>query len=172
MALCGVFGALAAVLMLMGGILPFATFAAPALAGILIVPVAIEFGMPTGYLLYLAIGLLALFVVPDKEMALIFVFFLGFYPLLKASIERLRSKALQWVVKFSVFNVCIAGMYGLILFLFPIEAVVEEFRGTGAPFLALLLALGNVTFLLYDIAIARVVGVYCAKLRARLMRMH
>lgn len=90
-ALSGVFGSLAAVLMLMGGILPLATYVAPALAGILIVPVAIEFGIKTGYVLYAAIGLLSLFVVPDKEMSLIFVFFLGFYPLLKASIERMRS---------------------------------------------------------------------------------
>ena len=85
-ALSGVFGSLAAVLMLMGGILPLATYVAPALAGILIVPVAIEFGIKTGYVLCAVIGLLSLFVVPDKEMSLIFVFFLGFYPLLKASI--------------------------------------------------------------------------------------
>ena len=51
-ALSGVFGSLAAVLMLMGGILPLATYVAPALAGILIVPVAIEFGIKTGYVLY------------------------------------------------------------------------------------------------------------------------
>ena len=43
--------------MLMGGILPLATYVAPALAGILIVPVAIEFGIKTGYVLYAAIGL-------------------------------------------------------------------------------------------------------------------
>ena len=94
-ALSGVFGSLAAVLMLMGGILPLATYVAPALAGILIVPVAIEFGIKTGYVLYAAIGLLSLFVVPDKEMSLIFVFFLGFYPLLKASIERMRSQRMH-----------------------------------------------------------------------------
>lgn len=68
-ALSGVFGSLAAVLMLMGGILPLATYVAPALAGILIVPVAIEFGIKTGYVLYAVIGLLSLFVVPDKEMS-------------------------------------------------------------------------------------------------------
>ena len=67
-ALSGVFGSLAAVLMLMGGILPLATYVAPALAGILIVPVAIEFGIKTGYVLYAVIGLLSLFVVPDKEI--------------------------------------------------------------------------------------------------------
>ncbi len=142
-ALSGVFGSLAAVLMLMGGILPLATYVAPALAGILIVPVAIEFGIKTGYVLYAAIGLLSLFVVPDKEMSLIFVFFLGFYPLLKASIERMRSRAAQWAVKLAVFNACIVGMYGIILFLFPIGAVVEEFESMGIPFTGLLLSDGQ-----------------------------
>ena len=156
-ALSGVFGSLAAVLMLMGGILPLATYVAPALAGILIVPVAIEFGIKTGYVLYAAIGLLSLFVVPDKEMSLIFVFFLGFYPLLKASIERMRSRA---------------AMYGIILFLFPIGAVVEEFESMGIPFTGLLLLMGNVTFVIYDVAVARIIGLYCARFRARLMKMH
>ena len=161
-ALSGVFGSLAAVLMLMGGILQLATYVAPALAGILIVPVAIEFGIKTGYVLYAAIGLLSLFVVPDKEMSLIFVFFLGFYPLLKA----------QWAVKLAVFNACIVGMYGIILFLFPIGAVVEEFESMGIPFTGLLLLMGNVTFVIYDVAVARIIGLYCARFRARLMKMH
>ena len=154
------------------GILPLATYVAPALAGILIVPVAIEFGIKTGYVLYAAIGLLSLFVVPDKEMSLIFVFFLGFYPLLKASIERMRSRAAQWAVKLAVFNACIVGMYGIILFLFPIGAVVEEFESMGIPFTGLLLLMGNVTFVIYDVAVARIIGLYCARFRARLMKMH
>ena len=171
-ALSGVFGSLAAVLMLMGGILPLATYVAPALAGILIVPVAIEFGIKTGYVLYAVIGLLSLFVVPDKEMSLIFVFFLGFYPLLKASIERMRSRAAQWAVKLAVFNACIVGMYGIILFLFPIGAVVEEFESMGIPFTGLLLLMGNVTFVIYDVAVSRIISLYCARLRARLMKAH
>ncbi len=171
-ALSGVFGALATVLMLMGGILPFATFAAPAAAGILLVPAAVEFGMKTGYILYAAIGLLSLFVVPDKEMSLIFIFFLGFYPLLKASIEHIRSHAVQWIVKFSIFNACIIAMYSIVIFLFPIEAIVQEFESAGLPFSALLLFLGNLTFLIYDTAVARIVGLYCLRLRPKLIKMH
>ena len=171
-ALGGVFTALALVVMLLGGMFPFATFSAPALAGILIVPAAIEFGMKTGYLLYAAIGLLSFFVVPDKEMAFIFIFLFGFYPLLKATLERLHCKWLQWVVKLLVFNGCVLCMYGLILFVFPIGAVVDEFEEMGMLFAALLLLLGNLAFVIYDVALARVVGLYCAKMRPRLMRMH
>lgn len=94
-------------------------------------PVAIEFGIKTGYVLYAAIGLLSLFVVPDKEMSLIFVFFLGFYPLLKASIERMRSRAAQWPSSWPysthASSACTASFY----FCFPSGAVVEEFESMG-----------------------------------------
>lgn len=171
-ALGGVFTALALVVMLLGGIFPFSTFSAPAIAGILIVPVAIEFGMKTGYLLYAAVGLLSFFLVPDKEMALIFLFFFGFYPLLKAQLERIRPKGLQWAAKLLVFNGCVLCMYGLILFVFSMGVVVEEFEEMGKAFAALLLFLGNLVFVIYDIALVRIVGLYCAKMRPRLMRLH
>lgn len=170
-ALGGIFTALAIVVMLMGAILPFATFSAPAIAGILIVPVAIEFGMKTGYLLYAAIGLLSIFIVPEKEMALIFIFLFGFYPLFKAKLERVVPKGLQWAAKLLLFNACIFCMYGLILFLFPIGAVVAEFEEMSATFVALLVLLGNLAFVIYDMALVKVIGVYCAKIRPRLMNL-
>lgn len=170
-ALGGLFAALAIVLMLAGGIIPFSTFAAPALAGILIVPAAIEFGMRMGWTLYGAVSLLSLFVVPDREMSLIFLFLLGYYPLLKAFLERLHSKALQWAAKLAVFNASVVLVYGLLLFVFPLAAVTAEFEQAEAGFIAALLVLGNVTFVIYDIAVARMVGLYCARIRPRLMHM-
>ena len=130
-ALAGVFGALSLTFMLVGGILPLATFAAPAIAGILIMPVAIEFGRKTGWLLYAAIGLLSLLLVSDREMSLIFLFFFGFYPLLKTNIERLRTHTARILVKFDVFNLCIAGMYALILLVFPNPANSPATAGMG-----------------------------------------
>ena len=56
--------------------------------------------------------------------------------------------------------------------MFPIGAVVDEFEEMGMLFAALLLLLGNLAFVIYDVALARVVGLYCAKMRPRLMRMH
>jgi len=170
-ALAGVFGALSLVMMLTGGILPFATFAAPAIAGLLLVPVAIEFGRKTGCLLYIAVALLSLFLLPDREMSLIFLFLLGYYPLLKVTLERIRNLVIRWAVKLAVFNGSVGVMYTLLLFVFPLDALVEELGGGGA-YVALLWGLGNVTFILYDIAIARIVALYCARLRPRLMKMH
>ena len=169
-ALGGVFGALALALMLAGGFLPLATFAAPAFAGLLLVPVAIECGVKAGLLAYAAIGLLALFLVADKEMALIFLFFLGFYPLAKIGLEKLRHPAVRWASKFALFNACVLSMYAIILFVFPLPAVVLEFEGMGQVFIFFLLALANLTFLLYDKAIERLTALYCCKIRNKLLR--
>ena len=47
-----------------------------------------------------------------------------------------------------------------------------EFESMGIPFTGLLLLMGNVTFVIYDVAVARIIGLYCARFRARLMKMH
>ena len=169
-ALCGITGGLAATVMLMGGILPLATFCAPAIAGILIMPIAIEYGKKSGALLYVAISLLAIFLVPDKEMSLIFIFFLGYYPLLKALLEKLPSRLWRIIAKFCVFNASVLCMYGLVLFLFPLPYLTAEFAQGGMGFAALLLLMGNITFWIYDLAVARIVYIYCATLRPRLMK--
>ena len=171
-ALCGIFGGFAVACMLLGSVLPFSTFLAPAISGALILPVAVEFGPGSGVLLYAAISLLSFFTVPDKEMALIFIFCLGWYPVAKLRLDKIRSKVVQWSTKFVLFNISIVGMYAIILFLFPIASVVAEYKEAGLLFSALLLLGGNVTFAIYDVALSRFLGLYLNVWRPRLMRLH
>ena len=88
---CGVLCALAMTLMLGGSVLPFATFCAPAMGGILLVPIAMECGMRLAWVSYAALSILSVLFVPDKESAFIFVFLLGHYPLLKAYLQRIQA---------------------------------------------------------------------------------
>ena len=53
---------------------------------------------------YAAVSLLALLFVPDKEVALIFVFLLGYYPLAKPKFERIRPAVLCIVCKLLLCN--------------------------------------------------------------------
>ena len=66
---------------------------------------------------YAAVSLLALLFVPDKEVALIFVFLLGYYPLAKPYFERIRPALLRAVCKLLLCNGGILAMYGLVLLL-------------------------------------------------------
>ena len=104
MAYCGIVAALCVALMLLGAVIPIAMFIAPAVAGFLVATVCVECGMQLALTAYAAVSLLALLFVPDKEVALIFVFLLGYYPLAKPKFERIRPAVLRIVCKLLLCN--------------------------------------------------------------------
>ena len=167
-ALCGVICALSVVLMLSGSIIPCATFCAPALAGAMLMVVAMECGMHLAWMCYGAISVLSVLLVPDKELALFFVFLFGHYPLLKAHLQRMHCKPLAWLCKAAVFNLAVVAVYGLLLFVLPMPGLVEEFAQTQSWLLAVLLALGNLCFFVYDAALLSVLQMYVLRIKPRI----
>ena len=99
MAYCGMATALCVALMLLGAVVPVLMFIAPAVASLLIATVCMECGMKMALTAYGAVSLLSLLFVPDKEVALVFVFLLGYYPLVKPKLERIRPKLLRGMCK-------------------------------------------------------------------------
>ena len=124
--------------------------------------------MKLAWVCYGAVAALSLLFVPDKEMAAIFVFLLGYYPLLKAYIERAQHRPVRFVVKAAVFNGAVFAMYGALLYLFPLQYIVQEFASTAKPMLALLILLGNLCFWIYDAALANILQLYVIKLKPKL----
>ena len=171
-ALGGMLGALTLVILMLGGMIPIATFCAPALGGIVILIAAAECGLRLGWTLYLAVSILALVLVPDKELAMMFICLMGYYPLLKARLEKIRSRLLRGTAKTLVFNGSIAAAYALLLTVFPLPALKQEMNAMSKGFTALLIVLGNVTFWVYDLALVRVLQLYNLKLRPRLRRLY
>ena len=98
-ALCGVFGALSIVIMLMGSILPLATYMCPAVAAFLILPVVAQYGEKTGFTLYTAVSLLSFILIAEKEFVLMYVFVFGLYSAFKFRADKIRPKLLQMVLK-------------------------------------------------------------------------
>ncbi len=159
-ALSGVFGALSLTLMLFGSIMPLSSYLAPALSGCMLIPIAYEFNKKSALVMFFAISILAVLIVPDRECAFLFLAFLGWYPIFKISFDSIKNKVLAVVLKFVVFNVSIALMYYFVLFIFPIQAIVSSFNGLENYFFAILIIMANVTFFIYDIALKRLVFTY------------
>ena len=160
MAYCGMAAALCVALMLLGAVIPIAMFIAPALAGFLIATVCVECGRTMALTAYAAVSLLALLFVPDKEVALVFVFLLGYYPLVKPKLERIRPKLLRGACKLLLCNGAVLAMYGLVLLLVPAGSISQELRTTALAVSLATLAMGNVAFLLYDRAIHNLLQLY------------
>ena len=155
--------ALCVALMLLGAVIPIAMFIAPALAGFLIATVCVECGRTMAPTAYAAVSLLALLFVPDKEVALIFVFLLGYYPLAKPRFDRIRPAVLRCVCKLLLCNGTVLAMYGLVFLL--------ELRTTAWIVTLSTLAMGNVAFLLYDRALHNLLMLYRLVWQPKLHRM-
>ena len=170
-ALGGLASSLCLVLMFMTGLFPFATYALPAMAGIILIIIVIENGPSTAWLVYTAVSLLSMFVVPDKEAALIFIAFFGYYPILKQSIEKhIKFKPLQLVIKFIIFNTAIILMYTVLIRFIGATEAIMEMGAMGRAGEILLLVMGNITFAIYDFALTLLITVYFKVLRKKIIK--
>ena len=160
MAYCGMAAALSVALMLLGAVVPVLMFIAPAVASLLIATVCVECGRTMALTAYGAVSLLSLLFVPDKEVALIFVFLLGYYPLAKPKFERIRPAVLRIVCKLLLCNGTVLAMYGLVFLLVPAGSISQELRTTALAVSLATLVMGNVAFVLYDRALHNMLMMY------------
>ena len=142
----GILAALAVVFMGVGGLIPVATYVSPMLCMLILHLVSMTCGSRIGWAWYGAVAILSALMAPDKEAAAVFVF-LGYYPILKPRMDRLK---LPWLWKGLLFNAVILLTYWLLMRLFGFERLAAEFSEMGMVMTVLMLVLGNVTFFLLD----------------------
>ena len=171
MAYCGMAAALSIAFMLLGAVTPIFMYIAPAIASFLVATVCVECGKTLAWTAYGAVSLLSLLFVPDKEVALTFVFLLGYYPLVKPKFEHIRPALLRGLCKLLLCNGGILLMYGLVLLLIPGGSISQEMRTTALAVSLTTLAMGNVAFLLYDRALHNMLQVYRILWQPRLHKM-
>ena len=153
--------------MLLGGVIPLATFCCPALAGLVLVPVLAESGKKWALCAYAAIAALSLMLSPDKESALLFAF-LGYYPVLKVRLDGMKHRPLRLLAKLAVFNLAAGAALLAVAYLLGMDAVLAEYRELGRIGGIAFAVLANVTMLLYDRLLPIAQMVYLKKLRPRL----
>jgi len=166
MAVCGMIVALSIALMLMGGIIPIATYCVPMMSSILLLPILLEYGKKTAWTAYFAVSLITLVLGIDKEAAF-FYLFLGYYPILKWDIDRIRKRYIRILVKLLVFNVSFYLMYIILGFVLNMHAVIQEFSQMGSFLLIVFTLLLNICFFLYDRLLWPLVYIYAHKLRSK-----
>ena len=146
MAMGGVFAALAVVIMNLGGLIPMATYVCPAICMVILSFVHMACGSRIAWTWYAAVSILSLLMSPDKEAAAVFAF-LGYYPILKPKIEKMKGK---WLWKLAVFNISMVVLYSFLIRIMGITEITGESEELAGIMLIVLLVLGNVTFLALD----------------------
>ena len=146
--LCGVMSGLALALMFILGMVPSFEYFSPGMGGLLIWMIRKELGVKYGLTSYLAVGILGLLIVPNYEATMMFLFLLGYYPIIREYLQKIKIKIFQWIVKLAVFAIPSVGAYTILIRLFGMEYLMEDVAEFG---LYGLLALGALAFILYDI---------------------
>lgn len=166
MALCGLLTALAVVVMVLAGAIGIGTFAGPVLAMIVLLPVLEEYGPKAAAIAYAATAILGLLLVPELELAMVYAAF-GWYPILRPHIARISSRFLRTLVQLGICTVVILALYGVLLRFLGLTTDLLE----AAPLFNLaLLVLGELTFLVMDLALDRLTFLWRRKLRKRFFR--
>lgn len=159
-ALGGVMAAGSLVFLWIASITPSGRLGLTAVAGLFPMAAVLAAGRSAGYLCWAASGLLGFFLLPDKGVPLLYLAFLGLYPIVKGRIESIRRLPAEWGFKLVFFNLA------LTLFWF-------FFRGMFLPDppswladnLPLLYLLGSAVFVLYDVGLSRLIAMLRVRFR-------
>lgn len=148
--MCGLCAALSSVMMVLGGAFGILTYVCPMLAGLPVYLVRRFWGSRPALCLWVSAGLLSLMLVPDREMSLLYLGLLGWYPAAKPAFDRL-PRPMRLPVKALCFGGVLLALYSLLLSILGGEAL-----GLGSAWENLLFWLiGVITLLLYDLLLSR-----------------
>lgn len=154
--------ALSVVMLLLGSFMELVDLTAAALASFLVVFVFIEIGIGWAILTYGVTALCSFLLFPGG--APLFYAAFGLYPILKAFLERLPA-ALEWTLKLLCGNAILAA--GILVAKFVLFLPDAALKGW---LLWAFIALANLAFVLYDIALSRLIVYYSFRIRPRFAR--
>lgn len=169
-ALCGITAGLAVVIMMITYLSPLLVYTAPPAAGMLILLIVEELDKKWALGVFTAISLLSVFLIADKEAAVFFTMFFGWYPILKPVLDRkIRNRPLRFILKLIIYNASLAAAVWICSYVFNIDY--SDFGSSGKAMLAAFWAMFIVLLVIYDVFIEKMLLVYRVKAQKRLRKL-
>lgn len=151
-AYCGITVALSVIIMI-AALIPSFTYLLPAVSGIIIWTAADRLGRKWGILAYGASAALCFILIPEIEADLYYLFFFGYYPIVKELIERLKPKVSAFIVKLAVFNASVVIAFQILSRIMNLEDILDGLEGFGDMAVYVLWGAANIAFVVYDICL-------------------
>lgn len=168
--------ALGVALLFLGSIIQTLDLSMAAMASFFCLFAVLEFRGVYPWLVFAVTGILAVVLMPYSMGGWFYLLFFGFYPIFKNFVERFK-KPISWTLKLLLFNVALflgtaVAFYLLVgdttdknlidafSFIFGVEEL-------GPIVTAGVYLLANVTFVVYDIALSKLIILYYFKIRKK-----
>lgn len=166
----GVISALCVFFMFCSNLLPMLNYTIPTFAGFLMVIMIVETSAVWAFTTYVSVSLLSFLVTPNLEAAMLFTLFMGYYPILRVYLQKIKAAPVRIIIKFAVFNAAVVVFYLLFQFVFMTEDMLEGLERFG-KYAELVLLLGaNVFFVIYDRLVGQLTDLYVNWFRRKIIR--
>ncbi len=171
-----ILSAMGVALLFVGSVVQVLDLSAAAFASFFCIFAVIELGGAYPWLIYFVTGILSVILTPYGSGGWFYILFLGYYPIIKEKLERLR-KPLAWLIKLIILNlalwVCVGAAYLIMFGGTGADGFMSAFSyifgdsTIGGYMAAITYLLVNVVFVVYDIALTRLITFYIVRLRKR-----
>ena len=149
--------------------LPTGRIALLAITSLCVLVTVIQSGTKYAWLQYIAASVIGFLLVPFKAQILLFVLFIGYYPIAKKYIEQIKNLWIEWIVKILFFLTI------LILAYFLLTMVLLPFINFGPildvvlSHLALVFFVALAIFIVYDYFLSLLASYYAENIKKRLI---
>ena len=169
--LCGIMSGLAIVMMFFLSMIPSFEYVSPIVSGVLLWVVAERLGTRYGICSYAVVSLLCLFISPNYEANMMFIFIFGYYPIVRQYLMKLPHFLLRWLTKLALFAAAAIACYWLLINIFNMQQLLEDMGELGEYGPWILLGMGAVAFVLYDVFLGIFEPFYNQMLKPKISRM-
>lgn len=146
---------------------PYLTYAIPGFSGLFIMVALIETNKKWATLSYFASAFL-IFLFAETESKFMYIFLLGYYPILKAIFDSMKNPVIEWLFKILTFNASVIIVYFILSKLLGITF--DDFGSFGKWGALGFLAAGNIVFIIYDLALSKMAAAYLVMLHPKIKK--
>ncbi|MBE7022386.1 MAG: hypothetical protein E7414_04140 [Ruminococcaceae bacterium] len=145
-------------------ILPTGRVAALALSSVFATICVYQYGVRYGATVYVGASILSLLFIPNRMFTLIYILFVGYYPIVKLFIEKLDRLWVEWVLKVVFFNLVLVILY--ILFkLFFVPTFNSAIIALALQYMSVIILALEIIFVIYDWMLSYMISYYDKFLR-------
>ena len=159
--------ALIITVMFLGSVIWIFAYIAPLLSSLIMMIICDITDKKHAFITYAAVSIICTAFLPDKECALTFAFFFGYYAIIKDVLERIKPKLLCFLIKLLIYNIGIISSQLLLIYAFGVPLD----NPWGRWGIVILIALANLVFIFYEFMLGAVIKLYNLKYKSRIEKL-
>lgn len=167
LAFSAILAALGTTILYLGAITGVLDISAVVLASFCVLFADIELKSPYQIMIYVVTSVLSFLILPDKETALLYILLGGYYPVIKAKIEKIRVPVVSYALKLCIFAVAYTATAWLTYRFFMLPEEITRLT-SGRWLIIIISGAALVLFILYDFLLTRLTEFYFCRMRGRI----